>query len=142
MSCGLRWESLSASTPTTDQVEGMNCIGPTARSYFASESYWPASVSAMVAMPLLPSRAMPKIPGVATPSAFSVLPLARPWLDSTRPIAATSCQDRLQVLSAALMTVSARWYAERAAEGMPLVEAVETIRSALPSNPGASSRET
>ncbi len=33
----------------------------------------------------------------------------RPWLDSTRPIAATSCQVTLQDLSAELMTVSARW---------------------------------
>ena len=45
MSCGLRLPSLSPSTPTTDQVDGMNCIGPTARSYFLSESYCPASVS-------------------------------------------------------------------------------------------------
>ncbi len=64
MSCGLRLPSLSASTPTTDQVEGMNCIGPTARSHFASESYWPASVSGMTAVLLLPSSAMPKMPGV------------------------------------------------------------------------------
>ena len=45
MSWGLRWPSPSASTPTTDQVEGMNCIGPTARSKVVSWSYWPASVS-------------------------------------------------------------------------------------------------
>ena len=44
-----------------------------------------------------------------TPSLFSVFPAYWPWLDSTRPMAAISCQVRLQLLSAALMTVSARW---------------------------------
>ena len=38
----------------------------------------------------------------------------------------------MQPLSAALMTVAARWYAASAAEGMPLVEAVCTILSVLP----------
>ena len=32
MSCGLRWPSPSLSTPTTAQVEGASCIGPTGRS--------------------------------------------------------------------------------------------------------------
>jgi hypothetical protein len=59
MSWGLRSPSPSASTPTTDQVDGMNCIGPIARSNFASESYWPASVSEIRLVPWLPSRAMP-----------------------------------------------------------------------------------
>ena len=54
MSCGLRLPSPSPSTPTTDQVDGMNCIGPTARSYCLSWSYWPASVSATFWVPLLP----------------------------------------------------------------------------------------
>src|SRR4051812_46130140 len=138
MSWGLRCASPSASTPTTDQVEGMNCIGPTARSYFASESYWPASVSAIRDVPFLPVSATPKMPGRATPLSSRLLPLVRPWSDSTRPIAATSCQGRWQVLSAELMTVSARWYAASAADGMPEVEAVATTLWALvPAMPGA-----
>src|SRR3954470_12302404 len=53
-------------------------------------------------------------------------------------MAATSCQGRWQVLSAELMTVSARWYAASAAEGMPEVEAVATTLWALvPAMPGA-----
>ena len=59
MSCGLRLPSPSPSTPMTDQVDGMNCIGPTARSVVLSLSYWPASVSAIFWVPLLPSSAMP-----------------------------------------------------------------------------------
>ena len=59
MSCGLRLPSPSPSTPTTDQVEGMNCIGPTARSKSLSLSYWPASVSLILAVPLVPSSGMP-----------------------------------------------------------------------------------
>ena len=59
MSCGSRVPSLSPSTPTTDQVEGMNCIGPTARSHFVSLSYCPASVSPMLWVLFLPLRAMP-----------------------------------------------------------------------------------
>ncbi len=47
--------------------------------------------------------------GVETPSASREVPPKRPWLDSTRPIAAISCQLRLQDSSAELMTVSARW---------------------------------
>jgi hypothetical protein len=66
--------SLSPSTPTTDQVEGMNCIGPTARSQRESESYWPPSVSEIRCVPLLPLSGIPKMPGVATPSSPRVLP--------------------------------------------------------------------
>ncbi len=87
----------------------MNCIGPTARSYFASASYWPASVSLTSRVLCVPSSGMPKMPGRAMPLASRWLPLVRPWSDSTRPMAATSCHGRLQVLSAALITVSARW---------------------------------
>ena len=47
----------------------MNCIGPTARSNSESESYWPASVSVITAVPWRPSSAMPKMPGSARPSA-------------------------------------------------------------------------
>ena len=49
------------------------------------------------------------IEGVATPSLLSCETPERPWWDSTSPIAASSCQLRLQPSSAALMTVSARW---------------------------------
>lgn len=43
--------------------------------------------------------------------------------------------------SAELITVSARWYAARAAAGMPEVEAVATTRAALPTTPGATPPE-
>ncbi len=59
MSWGLRLPSLSPSTPTTVQVDGMNCIGPTARSNFLSESYCPASVSVIRWVLLRPLSAMP-----------------------------------------------------------------------------------
>jgi hypothetical protein len=72
-------------------------------------SNWPASVSTISVVPLAPLSATPKMPGVARPLSSRVLPSARPWLDSTRPIAAISCHGRWQLGSAALMTVSARW---------------------------------
>ncbi len=59
MSWGLRWPSPSESTPTTDHVDGMNCIGPTARSNSVSPSSAPASVSVMVVVPREPSSGMP-----------------------------------------------------------------------------------
>src|SRR3954463_6078044 len=77
------------------------------------------------------------MPGRAMPWESRVLPLVRPWSDSTRPIAAISCQERWQLLSAALITVSARWYAASAAAGMPDVDAVATAFSTLPWTPGA-----
>src|SRR3954452_19890133 len=77
------------------------------------------------------------MPGRAMPLESRLLPLVRPWSDSTRPIAATSCQERWQLLSAALITVSARWYAASAAAGMPEVEAVEMTLPTLPCTPGA-----
>ena len=63
------------------------------------------------------------MPGVATPSALSTLPPKRPWSDSTRPIAATSGQDRWQSGSASAITASARLYAAIAAAGMPFADA-------------------
>src|SRR4051794_24316287 len=81
------------------------------------------------------------MPGWATPSASRLLPLVRPWSDSTRPIAAISCQERWQLLSAELMTVSARWYAASAAAGMPEVEAVATTVPGSPCTPGATPPE-
>src|SRR5680860_357148 len=65
------------------------------------------------------------MPGVLLPSWLSVLPPYLPWSDSTRPIAAISSQSILHDGSAELITCSPRWYAARAAAGMPLVEAVE-----------------
>ena len=56
---GTFYAELTLATPTTDQVEGMNCIGPTARSNFVSSSYWPPSVSSMRWVLWEPSRAMP-----------------------------------------------------------------------------------
>ena len=41
-------------------------------------------------------------------------------------------------MSAALMTVSARWYAARAADGIPLTAALPTAASGSPCTPGAS----
>src|SRR6476646_2460455 len=82
------------------------------------------------------------MPGRAMPLASRWLPLVRPWSDSTRPIAATSCRGRLHVLSAALMTVSARWYAASAAEGMPEVDALATAWWVLPLMPGATTPGT
>src|SRR3954452_22024385 len=72
------------------------------------------------------------MPGTLTPSLFSVLPAYWPWLDSTRPIAAISSHGTLQVVSAASMIWAPRWYAESAADGMPLVEAPATVASAAP----------
>ncbi len=47
-------------------------------------------------------------------------------------MAATSCHGMLQDVSAALITCAERWYAERAAVGMPLVEELLTICLAEP----------
>ena len=65
------------------------------------------------------------MPGSAMPLSVSTLPFARPWSDSTRPIAATSCHGMWQPWSAASITVAARWYAASATAGMPLAEAVD-----------------
>ena len=64
------------------------------------------------------------------PPSVSELPFARPWSDSTRPIAATSCHGRWQLRSAALITVAARAYAVSATAGIPLADAVATTWSA------------
>ena len=49
------------------------------------------------------------MPGRLTPLESRVLPPYRPWLDSTRPMAAISGQSILQLLSAESMTCAARW---------------------------------
>jgi hypothetical protein len=41
----------------------------------------------------VPSSAMPMIGGVERPSVWSTAPANRPWLDSTRPMAAMSDQE-------------------------------------------------
>jgi hypothetical protein len=81
------------SRPAHSQVEGMNCIGPTARSCVVSPSKAPSSVSLMLAKPL-PFRTGPRIAERVLPSASTLPP--RAWPDSTLPMAARSCQGRLQ----------------------------------------------
>lgn len=71
----------------------MNCMGPTAWSYELLPSYLPPSVSLIIAKPL-PSSCGPRIGEIVVPSAETRPP--RAWLDSTLPIAASSCQGRLQ----------------------------------------------
>ena len=86
----------------------MNCIGPTARSYVVSPSYFPPSVSAIRPTPgRLPSSGTPRIGGSERPSASSVAPAKRPWLDSTRPIAASSDQLIPHVGSAVAIRLAA-----------------------------------
>ncbi|KQY60397.1 hypothetical protein ASD11_13180 [Aeromicrobium sp. Root495] len=108
MSWGFFLPSPSASTPTAFQVPGMNCMGPTARSKTWSLSRPPLSVSLILAVLFLPLSGRPKMPGVATPSPSSELPPVRPWLDSTRPMAATRFHGSLQASSAWPSSVSAR----------------------------------
>lgn len=81
------------SWPEVAQVEGMNCIGPTARSCVESPSYAPLSVSGMLAKPT-PLRTGPRIGGVEVPAASTAPP--RAWPDSTLPMAASSCQGSRQ----------------------------------------------
>jgi len=50
---------LSASIAFSRQVEGMNCIGPTARSYVVMPSIVPWSVSRISCRPPLPSSGRP-----------------------------------------------------------------------------------
>src|SRR3954447_26886888 len=78
------------------------------------------------------------MPGRLTPLASRVLPPYRPWFDSTRPIAPIRVQSMRQPLSAVSMTWAARWYAERAAAGMPFVDAAAITAPAEPTGtPGA-----
>src|SRR3954454_18785258 len=91
----------------------MNCIGPTARSCTVSRSYRPPSVSRTRAVPT-PVSGMPTIGGVDIPSVCSTAPANRPWLDSTRPMAAINVQSMPQC------TLPAAWvYASIAVDGMP-----------------------
>src|SRR3954447_11790591 len=100
----------------------MNCIGPTARSCTESPSSAPSSVSVMRAVPV-PSSTGPRIGGADSPSVCSLAPPKRPWLDSTRPIAASSDQSMSQELGA---PAAASRYASSAVSGMPLLVSPET----------------
>jgi hypothetical protein len=84
------------SARTSRQVDGMNCIGPTARSNTGSPSSAPPSVSRISETFARPSSGTPRIRIVPVPSARSSVPPNRPWLDSTRPIAASNVQRRPQ----------------------------------------------
>ena len=132
MSCGLRSPSGSASAPTVCHVPGMNCIGPTARSYVASPSQRPPSESVIRAVLRVPSNWMPMMPGRATPSSPRRLPPNDPWLDSTRPIAATRAHERLHPGSAASSSRSLCRYAVKARVGIPLVSNRTGAAASLP----------
>src|SRR4051812_20274502 len=99
----------------------MNCIGPTARSCTESPSSAPSSVSVMRAVPV-PSSTGPRIGGADSPSVYSLAPPKRPWLDSTRPMAASSDQSMSQELGA---PAAASRYASSAVSGMPLLVSPE-----------------
>ncbi|GAA3306575.1 hypothetical protein GCM10020295_63140 [Streptomyces cinereospinus] len=93
MLLGFATPSPLPSRPAQAQVDGMNCIGPTARSYVLSPSNAPSSVSLMCAKPS-PFSAGPRIGVIVSPFALTLPPLA--WPDSTLPMAASSSQGRLQ----------------------------------------------
>jgi len=104
------------SRPTTAHVDGMNCMGPTARSHVVFPSHRPWSVSWMAAVPFEPSSSGPKM-GV------TVLPFESSWppsacSDSIRPIPASSCQWRWQVRSVRESAPAASLYAARTRAGI------------------------
>src|SRR5689334_14570593 len=122
--------SRSASTAYCFQVDGMNCMGPTARSQLRSVSSVPPSVSGMDLRPPCPSSGGPMIAGSALPSACSVAPWARPWSDSTLPIPASVVQLRLQAGWLCRATSSAYAYACSATTGMLTLMAIGTAQLA------------
>jgi hypothetical protein len=71
----------------------MNCIGPTARSQTVSPSQRPPSLSAIRATPR-PSSGGPVILGLTVPLGPKrvAAPPCIPWLDSMRPIPASTGQ--------------------------------------------------
>jgi hypothetical protein len=93
MSWGSATPSPSASRPCRDHVEGMNCMGPTARSQVRSRSHRPASVSRMLAYGP-PSRTGPYTAGTARCCLSRLRPAKEP--DSTWPMAASSRGSRWQ----------------------------------------------
>src|SRR4051812_37548296 len=118
----------------------MNWVGPTARSKARSPSREPPSVSRMSAV-RTPFSAIPTIGGVDRPSARSTEPAKRPWLDSTRPMAAI----RGHVMwHDAWLAAAARTYASRATDGMPLAASGDTAAAGrgLPSADGTLTART
>src|SRR4051812_11042475 len=105
----------------------MNWVGPTARSCTGSPSSRPPSVSLISAV-RTPSSAIPMIGGVDVPSVCSTDPENWPWLDSTRPIAATSDQLRWQPAG---LAAAARRYAASAVAGMPSAASAEAVCAGL-----------
>jgi hypothetical protein len=105
-------------------VDGMNCIGPTARSYTVSPSRAPPSVSRISATFGRPSSGMPRIRRVAEPSSRNCAPPNRPWFDSTRPIAASNVHGTPQPGSLTANRASACLYARTATAGIPLSPSV------------------
>src|SRR4051794_19496516 len=98
----------------------MTGIGPTPGSGVALPSRTPPSVSVMSANPT-PFSAGPRIGGADSPSVCSDAPPNRPWLDSTRPIAASSDQSIEHGAPAAACR-----YASSAVSGMPLAVSPDT----------------
>jgi hypothetical protein len=120
MSCGSAAPSLSASAPYPAHVPGRNCIGPTARSKAVSPSWRPPSESRIVAVPArVPSRRMPRIGGCTRPLLVTCEPAKRPWLLSTRPMAASTVHGSLQDGSVRASEDAALVYACCARCGMP-----------------------
>jgi hypothetical protein len=109
--CGLAIRSPVASRPTDLQVDGMNCIGPTARSQTRSPSHVPPSLSRMVANPGRPSSSGPRISGDTSPAAVNraAEPEKRPWLDSTRPMPAITLHGRWEPGRKPLAQLAASW---------------------------------
>ena len=116
----------------------MNCIGPTARSNFASESYWPASVSLMTAVLLraVERDAVDAGPGDALGVEVVAVGAAVVGLD------AADRGDQLPGQVAGLVGgvddgLGALVGGERGATGCREVEAVATACWVLPVMPGA-----
>ncbi len=97
-------------------VPGMNCIGPTARSHVVSPSYLPPSVSWMAAKPW-PLSTGPRMDGLALPFASTLPP--RAWLDSMRPMLASSDHSMWQPGLVSASRSSAFMYASSITPGMP-----------------------
>jgi hypothetical protein len=70
----------------------------------------------MRAVPL-PFSGIPMIGGVDVPSVCRIAPPNRPWLDSTRPIAASNAHDRPQFGRVSVIRRTAWRYALRATKG-------------------------
>jgi hypothetical protein len=99
------------SRPSDRQVEGMNCIGPTARSHTMSPSQRPPSVSWIAALFAAPFSTGPRMVGVTSPVGLkrAALPKCRPWLDSMRPMPASTLQGGLQFGSKPAAQLCAKW---------------------------------